>query len=45
MPREIDGRLDKEMLAKIAKVQAGQKVTVKWIWDDRRRVIELNVVE
>jgi len=33
MPREIDGRLDKEMLAKIAKVQAGQKVTVKWIWD------------
>ena len=44
-PRWVNGGLDKEILAKIAKVQAGQKVTVKWIWEERRRVIELNVVE
>jgi len=50
MPRWIGGApkdgggLDKEMLKQIAAVKAGDKVEVKWTFDERKRVVELKVL-
>jgi len=43
--RNMDGGgLDKEMLKQIAAVKAGDKVEVKWVFDERKRVVELKVL-
>jgi len=39
-----DGGFDKEMLKVIAGVNAGDNVEVKWVWEERPRVIELKVL-
>ena len=50
MPRWIGGApkdgggLDKEMLKRIAAVKAGDKVEVKWVFEERKRVVELKVL-
>jgi len=50
MPRWIGGMpndgggLDKDMLKQIAAVKAGDKVEVKWVFEERKRVVELKVL-
>lgn len=41
---KADGGYDKEILGKIAAVKVGQRVEVKWVFQERPRVVELNVV-
>jgi len=40
-----DGGLDKEMLAKMAERRVGDKVKVKWTYDEHKRVVELTLLE
>lgn len=44
-PPDRGGGLDKEIVAKIARVKEGDKVEVKWIMDERKRVVGLTVLE
>jgi hypothetical protein len=41
MPPE--GGLDKTMLQKIHDVKVGSEVTLKWVWSERMRVVDLTV--
>jgi len=51
MPRWIGGMpadgggLDKEMLAQLAKIKVGDKVELRWVMDERKRVVEIKVTE
>ncbi|MBA4388189.1 MAG: hypothetical protein C0404_09425 [Verrucomicrobia bacterium] len=36
------GGFDKDMVKKLAGFKAGDKVTIKWIYDERKRVVEID---
>ena len=50
MPRWIGGMpadgggLDKEMLAQLANIKVGDKVQLRWVMDERKRVVEIKVL-
>ena len=44
MPKD-GGGFDKDMLAKLAEIKQGDRVEVKWVYEERPRVIEIKVLE
>jgi hypothetical protein len=43
MPKD-GGGLDKDMLAKLAQVKVEDRVEVKWVFEERPRVVEIKVL-
>jgi hypothetical protein len=44
MPNWVDGGWNKEVCAGIAATNIGDKVKLRWYYDERRRVVELSVI-